>query len=57
VHARQLCVVVLHVGVVPAQVVFATQGTHVAAAVSHAGVAPVHKEAFVAEQTPHAPPA
>jgi hypothetical protein len=32
-----------------------THGTHVADGTSHAGVAPEHRLALVAEQTPHAP--
>jgi hypothetical protein len=52
---RHTWVVRLHTGVVPEQFVLATQATHVPAAVSHAGVAPEHLVAFVAEHAPHAP--
>jgi hypothetical protein len=50
-----VCVVVLHTGALVPHVVFATQATQVPAAVSHAGVAPVHFAVFVAEHAPHAP--
>jgi hypothetical protein len=46
----------LQTGVVPAHCAFDVHGTQVALAVSHAGVAPVHKVAFVAEHCPHEPP-
>jgi hypothetical protein len=42
-------VVVLHTGVVPPQFAFDVHGTQVALDVSHAGVAPEHFVAFVAE--------
>jgi hypothetical protein len=41
---------------VPPQFAFDVHGTHVALAVSHAGVPPVHFVALVAEQIPQAPP-
>jgi hypothetical protein len=54
-HARQVCVATLHTGAVPAHCALLTHGTHVADGTSHAGVAPVHRLALVAEQIPHAP--
>jgi hypothetical protein len=54
-HASQRCVPVLQAGVVPEQVALLVHCTHTPAAVSHAGVAPVHWPAFVAEHWPHAP--
>jgi hypothetical protein len=47
---------VLHTGVVPPHCAFDVHGTHVAVAVSHTGVPPVHAVALVAEHCPHAPP-
>jgi hypothetical protein len=55
VHARQVCVATLHTGAVPPQCALVTHGTQVADGTSHAGVAPEHRLAFVAEQMPHAP--
>jgi hypothetical protein len=46
---------VLQTGVMPPHWAFDVQGTHVAFGTSHAGVAPEHFVAFVAEQTPQAP--
>jgi hypothetical protein len=56
VHARQVCVVVLHTGVVPEHWAFEVQGTHVPVVVKQAGVAPEHWVALVAEHCPHEPP-
>lgn len=55
VHARHTCVVVLHVGVMPAQSLFALHPTHDPLGVSHTCEPPVHCELFVAEHCPHAP--
>jgi len=55
VHARQVCVVVLHTGVVPPHCALETHGTHVAVAVKQTGVAPPHALALVAEHWPQAP--
>jgi hypothetical protein len=46
----------LQTGVSPPHCAFEIQGTQVALATSHTGVAPVQRIALVAEQTPHAPP-
>ena len=54
-QARQVCVAVLHTGVVPLHCAFDTHGTQVAVATSQAGVAPLQRVLFVAEQMPHAP--
>ena len=54
-HDRQVCVAVLHTGVVPAHCAFDVHGTQTPAATLQAGVAPMHSVALVAEQTPHAP--
>jgi hypothetical protein len=56
-QARQVCVPRLQTGAVPAHCAFDVQGTHVALATSQAGVAPMQRLAFVAEQTPQAPDA
>ena len=56
VQARQVCVAVLHTGAVPAHCAFEVHGTQRPAATLQAGVAPVQSVAFVAEQTPQAPP-
>jgi hypothetical protein len=50
-----VCVATLHTGAVPLHCALVTHGTHVADGTSHAGVAPVHRLALVAEHTPHAP--
>jgi hypothetical protein len=55
-QARQECVARLHTGAVPPHCAFDVHGTQVAAATSHTGVAPPQRLAFVAEQTPQAPP-
>jgi len=55
-QARQVCVAALQTGVVPAHCAFDTHGTQIAAATLQTGVAPMQRVAFVAEQTPHAPP-
>ena len=56
VQARQVCVAVLQTGVVPAHCAFEVHGTQRPAATLQAGVAPTQSVAFVAEQTPQAPP-
>ena len=48
-------VAVLQTGVVPLHCAFDVHGTQTAAATSHAGVAPEHRVALVAEHWPHAP--
>ena len=55
VQARQAWIVVLQTGVAPLQFALDVQGTHVAVAVSHAGVAPEHWVMFVPEHCPQAP--
>ena len=45
----------LHTGAVPEHCAFDVHGTHVALATSHAGVAPLHWVAFVAEHCRQAP--
>jgi hypothetical protein len=46
---------VLHTGDVPEHCAFDVHGTQMPAVVKHAGVAPEHWLAFVAEHCPHAP--
>jgi hypothetical protein len=55
-HARQVCVAVLHTGVVPPHWAFDVHGTQAPAATLHTGVAPVHLVPFPAEHWPQAPP-
>jgi hypothetical protein len=54
-HARHVCVVVLQTGFVPPHWAFVVHDAQVPVAASQAATGPVHFEAFVAEQTPHAP--
>ena len=54
-HDRQVCVAVLHTGVVPAHCAFDVHGTQTPPAVKQTGVAPPHCEPLVAEHCPHDP--
>jgi len=54
-HPRHTCVLVLHVGVVPAQSVFALHPTQLPLGTSHTCDPPVHCVTLVAEHCPHAP--
>jgi hypothetical protein len=54
-QARQVWVVVLHVGVMPLQLELNSQPTHVPVGKSHTAVPPVHAVAFVDEHWPQAP--
>ena len=54
-HDRQVCVPVLHTGVVPLHCAFEVQGTQLPAAVLQTGVAPEHWAALVAEHWPQLP--
>jgi hypothetical protein len=55
VHPRQLWVPGSHTGVPPPHCALDTQATQVPEATAQAGVAPVQRAAFVAEQAPQAP--
>jgi hypothetical protein len=54
-HGTQVCVVVSHVGVIPAQSELNSQSTQVPVGKSHTSEAPLHAVPFVWEHWPHAP--
>jgi len=54
-QARQVWLVVSHVGVAPLQSVLNSQATHVPLGKSQTDVPPMHAEPLVAEHCPHAP--
>ena len=54
-QARQMCAAVLQTGVTPPHWALEMQFMHVPLETLHAGIDPVQRVVFVAEQTPHAP--